>query len=84
MPATKFITSDHSTVIHYRITVDLYHDMLARGDIGNGAPYELLDGQMVGKDRSAAGEDPVSGCPRHVVFCARLDQLVKRSYEERL
>lgn len=44
----------------YRHTVDEYHQMIATGTLEEGAPFELLDGQVVRKIRSAAGEDPMT------------------------
>jgi len=42
------------------LTVDQYHRMIASGEISEGAPIELLDGVMLRKDRSKAGEDLMS------------------------
>jgi Uma2 family endonuclease len=44
----------------YRHTVQEYHQMIAAGTLEEGAPFELLDGQVVRKIRSAAGEDPMT------------------------
>ena len=37
----------------YRHTVDEYHEMIANGGALEGEPFELLDGQIVRKIRSA-------------------------------
>lgn len=47
---TRFVT----------ITVDQYHRMIEAAILPEGAPIELLDGFLVLKDRSKAGEDPMS------------------------
>src|SRR5438046_179721 len=44
----------------YRYTVDDYHRMIEDGTLEEGAPFELLDGQVVRKLRNAAGEDPMT------------------------
>ena len=41
-------------------TVDQYHHLIKAGILPEGKPYELLDGQLVRKDRSATGADPVA------------------------
>ena len=50
-----------------KITVEQYHRMIEAGILREGEPIELLDGQMIPKDRSAAGEDPMSVGRRHAV-----------------
>jgi len=40
--------------------VKQYHAMIANGILPEGEPYELLDGYLVRKDRSATGEDPMT------------------------
>jgi Uma2 family endonuclease len=42
------------------LTVEQYHRMLETGILRDGDPYELLDGYLVRKDRSAAGADPMT------------------------
>ena len=42
------------------ITLDQYHRMIETGILTENAPIELLDGCLVLKDRSKAGEDPMS------------------------
>lgn len=46
--------------ILFPLEVRQYHRMIAEGIIPEGEPFELLDGQLVRKDRSAAGEDPMT------------------------
>ncbi len=42
------------------LTVEQYHRMIETGILTSGEPYELLDGYLVLKDRSKAGEDPMT------------------------
>lgn len=44
----------------FRLSVRHYHRMLADGILEEGAPFELLDGNLVRKDRSAQGADPMT------------------------
>ena len=62
-----------------RITVEQYHRMLEAGVLRDGEPIELIDGLLVYKDRSAAGEDPMTVGKRHAVaveLLTELDRLV--------
>jgi hypothetical protein len=43
-----------------RLTVEQYHQMIDAGILMSGEPYELIDGLIVRKDRSASGEDPMT------------------------
>jgi Uma2 family endonuclease len=64
-----------------RITVEQYHRMIETGILKAGDRIELLDGQLVRKDRSAAGEDPMSVGKRHAVaigFLIALDKKLAR------
>jgi len=47
------------------LTVEQYHRMLETGILRDGDPYELLDGFLVRKDRSATGTDPMTIGPDH-------------------
>lgn len=69
--------ADHPELA-YRHTVDEYHQMLKRGSIEEGAPFELLDGQIVRKIRSAHGESPMTIGTRHTVAVVRLGELNPR------
>jgi Uma2 family endonuclease len=62
-------------VLLYRHTVEEYHRMIAEGILEEGAPFELLNGQVVRKIRSATGENPMTMNPRHVTVVARLGDL---------
>jgi Uma2 family endonuclease len=56
-------------------TVDQYHRMIEDGVLPEGEPYELLDGYLIRKDRSAAGEDPMTVGPEHSVGISNLNDL---------
>jgi Uma2 family endonuclease len=58
----------------YRLTVDVYHKMISQGLLPEGAPYELIDGAVVRKDRSAAGEDPKTVGTGHATSVSKLSQ----------
>ena len=57
------------------LTVEQYHQMIERGILVEGDPYELLDGHIVRKDRSAAGEDPMSVGHEHIWVIQKLARL---------
>src|SRR4051812_18078003 len=59
----------------FRFTVDQYHEMLETGLIEEGAPYELLDGELIRTDRSALGEDPMTIGTGHTWAVESLDEL---------
>ncbi len=61
-----------------RITADQYHTMIDDGIIPDGAPYELLDGFIVHKDRARLGGNPVSHDPIHVLAVKLLTRLAAR------
>ena len=62
----------------YRLTVDDYHDMLANGRLDEGAPFELLEGQIVRKVRNADGESPMTIGTRHMTAVSMLSDLNPR------
>jgi Uma2 family endonuclease len=59
----------------FKFTVGQYHEMLQSGLIEEGAPYELLDGELIRKDRSAAGEDPMTIGTGHTWAVESLEEL---------
>jgi Uma2 family endonuclease len=65
---------DDRTVV-MPLTVEQYHQMIAGGIVAEGEPYELLGGWIVRKDRSAAGEDPMSVGAGHVWTIKKLEKL---------
>lgn len=54
------------------ISADLYHRMIDRGILQEGAPIELIDGLLVRKDRSARGENLMTYGRRHALLLHRL------------
>lgn len=52
--------------ILWPLTVAQYHRMIEDGVLPEGEPLELLDGYIFHKDRSAAGEDPMTVGHLHV------------------
>jgi Uma2 family endonuclease len=62
----------------YRISTEGYHRMIELEEIEEGAPFELLDGYIVRKIRSAQGEDPRTINPNHATAVSRLVALNNR------
>jgi len=62
----------------YRHTVGEYHRMLKAGMIEEGAPFELLDGQIVRKIRNAYGESLMTSGTRHMTAVLTLADLNPR------
>ncbi len=62
----------------YRMTVQQYHRMIETGGLQDGAPYELLDGHVVRKIRSAGMEDPMTINPGHATGVSILVELNAR------
>src|SRR4051794_19446031 len=58
-----------------RLTTDQYFEMIRTGIIREGAPYELLDGLLVLKDRSTHGEDIMSIGGPHTIAVGNLSDL---------
>jgi Uma2 family endonuclease len=56
-------------------TVEQYHWAISTGFLAEDPAYELLDGLIVRKDRSAAGEDPTTIGDRHRTSVLRLADL---------
>jgi hypothetical protein len=54
------------------LTVDVYDRLIDQHWIAEDSTTELIDGVIVKKDRSAAGEDPISVGDRHRVAVIRL------------
>jgi Uma2 family endonuclease len=57
------------------LTVKQYHQMIEAGILREGEPYELLDGLLIRKDRSAAGAAPDSVGNEHAVAVTLLNEL---------
>lgn len=60
------------------LTVDQYHQMISQGILAEGQPIELLDGLLIRKDRSKAGENPMTVGHHHAWAVDQLAQLNER------
>jgi len=67
------LIEEHAIFLPLR--VKQYQAMIANGILPEGSPYELLDGYVVRKDRSAAGEDPMTVGYDHAWVVAALSKL---------
>jgi Uma2 family endonuclease len=67
------LLSGHAQIMP--LTVEQYEQMIAAGILPEGEPYELLDGFVVRKDRSASGEDPMTVGHEHVWVIQKLQKL---------
>ena len=56
-------------------TVADYHRMVEAGIIESGAPFELLEGQVVARDKSRYGGEPMSIDPPHYYSVRQLGKL---------
>jgi Uma2 family endonuclease len=68
-------------LVRYAFTTDQYHRMIDLGILPSGSPYELIDGQLVRKDRSKKGDDPTTVGTEYawtVKTIAKLDAKLKR------
>ena len=59
----------------HRLTVDLYHQLIALHAIPEDTNTELIDGLLVRKDRSAVGGSPESVGNRHRLALMRLGEI---------
>ena len=60
------------------LSVKQYHAMIENGILLEGSPYELLDGYIVPKDRSAAGDKPMTIGLDHVWVVSKLASFSSR------
>ena len=58
-----------------RLTITQYHRMMEAGIVQEGAPYELINGIIVRKDRSARGADPMTVGHEHAWVITKLTAL---------
>jgi Uma2 family endonuclease len=65
---------DRRTVL-YKLTVARYHKMIAAGLLPEGEPLELLEGNLVRKDRSHEGENPMTVGHQHAYVVMKLANL---------
>jgi len=56
------------------LRVEQYHRTISTGILEEGAPIELLNGSLARKDRSAAGEDPITVSPIHALIVTLLGE----------
>ena len=77
MSAARHELIDKRTVL-MPITVDQYHRMIDTGILPSGEPYELLEGHLIRKDRSAEGEDPMTVGDEHIWVVQKLVRLSPR------
>ena len=59
------------------LTVEQYHQMIARGILREGDASELIDGILVRKDRSDRGGNPMAHGPRHALTLKRLHRQLR-------
>lgn len=67
-------------MVAHRHSVDEHHEMIDAGILVSGEPFELLNGQIVRKIRSASGEDLRTVGVEHALIVTRLAQL-SRDFE---
>ena len=70
------LADDHATL--FPLDVRRYHRMIELGILPEGEPFELLDGCLVRKDRSATGEDPMTVGLGHAWVIGELGDLAPR------
>ncbi len=58
--------------------VDQYHDMIAKGILPEGAPWELIDGLIKAKNRGAVGESPMTVGLEHSWAVTNLEEFNRR------
>lgn len=70
-------TVDSSNDRVFQLTVGKYHQMIERGILPEGEPFELLNGVVVRKDRSASGENPMTVGHEHIYSVTVLQELTE-------
>ena len=60
------------------LSVEQYHRMIEEAILPESEPYELLAGQIIRKDRSARGEDPITVGQEHMWVVKALAELGPR------
>ncbi len=72
----------------YALTVDAYHRMIQEGVLPEGEPFELIQGQILRKERQGQGEDPMTVGHKHAVAVNGLSllnpKLIKRGCHMRV
>src|SRR6266566_2821888 len=59
----------------YALTVNAYHRMIKEGVLPEGEPFELIEGQILRKERQGQGEDPMTVGHKHAVAVNALSLL---------
>lgn len=72
----RVMVDDRAVVLP--LTVGKYHRMITAGVVPEGEPYELLNGYVIHKDRSAAGEGAMTVGPEHAWAIRELTELDPR------
>src|SRR6266566_632437 len=62
----------------YALTVNAYHRMIEEGVLPEGEPFELIEGQILRKERQGQGEDPMTVGHKHAVAVNALSLLNAR------
>lgn len=65
-PVTLMQTINDQKLI-YSLTVNDYHRMIEEGLLPEGEPFELIEGQILRKERQGQGEDPMTVGHKHAV-----------------
>jgi Uma2 family endonuclease len=73
-PVTLMQSVDDQKLV-YSLTVKDYHRMIAEGLLPEGEPFELIEGQILRKERQGQGEDPMTVGHRHAVTVNALSLL---------
>jgi len=58
------------------LTVSQFHEMIRTGILPDASSIELIEGLLICKDRSAAGDDLMVHDPRHALLVTRLLELL--------
>jgi Uma2 family endonuclease len=72
-PPIQELLDNHAQLVP--LTSEQYHRMIQTGILPEGAPIELIDGFLVRKDRSAAGESVMSIGHEHMWVVKKLARL---------
>jgi Uma2 family endonuclease len=59
----------------YSLTVEAYHRMIEEAVLPEGEPFELIEGQILRKERQGQGEDPMTVGHKHAVAVNALSLL---------
>lgn len=71
------VVHEHPSYVH-RLSADQFEQMIAAGVLPEDSRYELIDGLLVRKDRSAEGADAMTHGERHATAIELLTELYGR------